>query len=103
MFESTDVGLDLVLPEEEFFDELAIVEFSIFCCIALVDGVDVLNREVMTWVSTTMPHLAMALKKSDLVSHPLEFKSKNLKDLKRKASMLTLEDARSCILEKSSL
>ena len=34
-----------------------------------------------TWVSTTTPHLAMALKKSLLDKNPLLYRSKNLNDL----------------------
>lgn len=46
-----------------------------------------------TCVSGTTPHLAIALKKSDLESQPLLYRSKNLKALKRTASLLTFDDA----------
>lgn len=46
-----------------------------------------------TWISTTTPHFAIALKKSVLESHPWLYRSKNLKDLNKTASTLTFEDA----------
>lgn len=51
-----------------------------------------------TCVSGTTPHLAIALKKSDLESQPLLYRSKNLKALKRTASLLTFDDALNWIL-----
>ena len=51
------------------------------CIIFIVHGVNILNYRKSTWVSTTTPHFAMALKKSDLPKNPLLKRSKNLKDL----------------------
>ena len=55
-----------------------------------------------TWVSMTTPHLAIALKKSSLDSMPLSWRSKNLIFLKRKASILVLEEALKVIFWMSS-
>lgn len=50
--------------EEEVLYELLIVYISVLRCICIVNCIDVLNSDRCTCVSTTTPHLAMALKKS---------------------------------------